>query len=68
MGSHDSSKGHMASAVIFGLILTAAVFGIFGFLSGNYTVYVPMLVIYAVWVVVSLSFYGRGLDSEPSHH
>jgi len=64
MSSHGAVKGHLASGIIFGFILVAAVFGIFGFLSQNYTVYIPMLVIYAAWVVISQVFYGRGLDRE----
>lgn len=68
MGSHEQSQGHMVSAVIFGLVLVTAVFAIFGFLSKNYTLYLPMLIAYGIWVVVALVFFGRGLDSEASHH
>lgn len=68
MGSHESSKGHLVSAIIFGLILVTAVYAIFSFLAASYSVYVPMLALYAVWVVVSLVMYGRGLDRESAEH
>ncbi len=64
MSTHEAPKSHLGSAIIVGLVLVGAVFGIFGFLSKNFAVYVPMLVIYAIWVIVAMVFYGRGLDRE----
>ncbi len=64
MSTHQASKGHLVSGIVFGFILVAAVFGIFGFLSGNYAVYVPVLVVYGAWVIFAMTFYGRGLDRE----
>ena len=37
---------------------------IFGFLSQNYAGYLPLLIAYAIWTVVSLFIFGRGLDKE----
>lgn len=64
MGTHEVAKPHMVSAIITGWVLVALVYLIFGFLSQNYLIYVPMLIAYAVWTVVSLQIFGRGLDRE----
>jgi multidrug transporter EmrE-like cation transporter len=47
-----------------GWVLVALVWLIFGFLSQNYISYLPLLVAYAIWTVVSLFIFGRGLDKE----
>ena len=54
----------MVAAVITGWVLITLVWLIFGFLSQNLTVYIPMLAAYAIWTVVSLVIFGRGLDRE----
>ena len=64
MGTHEVTKPHMVSAIITGWVLVALVWLIFGFLSQNFLIYVPMLVAYAIWTVVSLVIFGRGLDRE----
>ena len=64
MGSHEVAKSHLVSAIIVGWVLVALVWLIFGFLAQNYVTYIPMLVAYAIWTVVSLIIYGRGLDRE----
>ena len=64
MGSHEVTKTHLVSAIIVGWVLVALVWLIFGFLSQNYVTYIPMLVAYAIWTVVSLMLFGRGLDHE----
>lgn len=64
MTTHSAPKSHLVSAIITGWVLIALVWLIFGFLSQNYLLYVPMLVAYAVWTVVSLLIFGRGLDRE----
>ncbi|MBM3685412.1 MAG: hypothetical protein FJW85_00195 [Actinobacteria bacterium] len=64
MGSHEVAKSHLVSGIIVGWVLVALVWLIFGFLSQNFLLYVPMLVAYAVWTVVSLLIFGRGLDRE----
>lgn len=64
MGSHEVTKSHLVSAIIVGWVLVALVWLIFGFLAQNYVTYIPMLVAYAIWTVVSLVIYGRGLDRE----
>lgn len=64
MGSHEVTKSHLVSAIIVGWVLVALVWLIFGFLSQNYLLYVPMLVAYGIWTVVSLLIFGRGLDRE----
>lgn len=64
MGSHAAPKSHMASAIIFGLVLVVLVYLIFGFLSGNYSMMLPMLAVYVVWTVASLFIFGKGLDRE----
>lgn len=71
MGSHQATKPHLVSAIIVGWVLVALVYLIFSFLAGNNTVYLPLLAIYAVWTVVSLLIFGRGLDKEAAeadHH
>jgi len=47
-----------------GWVLVALVWLIFGFLSQNYAGYLPLLIAYAIWTVVSLFIFGRGLDKE----
>jgi len=64
MGTHAAPKSHMAAAIIFGMVLVTLVFLIFGFLSGSYTGMLPMLVIYAGWMIISLFIFGRGLSRE----
>lgn len=64
MGTHEAGKSHMVAAVITGWVLITLVWLIFGFLAQNYAVYVPMLAAYAIWTVVSLVIFGRGLDRE----
>ena len=64
MGTHEVGKSHLVSAIIVGWVLVALVWAIFGFLAGNFVVYIPLLVAYAAWTVVSLFIYGRGLDRE----
>jgi len=64
MATHQAAKPHLVSAIITGWVLVALVWLIFGFLSQNSLIYVPMLVAYAVWTVVSLIIFGRGLDRE----
>ncbi|MEY3734001.1 MAG: hypothetical protein RL347_1360 [Actinomycetota bacterium] len=66
MGTHEVTKSHMVSAIITGWVLVALVWLIFGFLAQNYITYVPLLVAYAIWTVVSLVIFGRGLDREMS--
>lgn len=64
MGTHEVTKSHLVSGIIVGWVLVALVWLIFGFLAGNYAVYIPLLVAYAIWTVVSLLIFGRGLDRE----
>ena len=64
MATHAAPKSHMGAAIVFGLVLVTLVYLIFSFLSGNYAGMVPMLVIYAAWVIVSLIIFGRGLDRD----
>lgn len=64
MGTHEVTKSHLVSAVITGWVLVALVWLIFGFLAQNFVTYIPLLVAYAVWTVVSLIIFGRGLDRE----
>jgi len=64
MATHQAAKSHLVSAIITGWVLVALVWLIFGFLSKNSLIYVPMLVAYAIWTVVSLLIFGRGLDRE----
>ena len=64
MGSHEVAKTHVVSAIIVGWVLVALTWLIFGFLAQNYVLYLPLLVAYAIWTVVSLLIYGRGLDKE----
>ncbi|TEX51806.1 MAG: hypothetical protein B7C55_03640 [Actinomycetales bacterium mxb001] len=64
MGSHAAPKSHMAAAIIFGLVLVTLVFLIFGALSGNYAVMLPILIAYSAWTIVSLFIFGRGLSRE----
>jgi uncharacterized membrane protein len=64
MGTHEVAKSHLVSAIITGWVLVALVWLIFGFLAGNFITYVPMLLAYAIWTVVSLVIFGRGLDRE----
>jgi multidrug transporter EmrE-like cation transporter len=52
------------AGIIVGWVLVALVWLIFGFLSQNYISYLPLLVAYAIWTVVSLFIFGRGLDKE----
>ncbi len=64
MGTHESTKPHLVSAIITGWVLVALIWLIFGFLAQNYVTYVPLLVAYAAWTVISLIIFGRGLDRE----
>jgi multidrug transporter EmrE-like cation transporter len=64
VATHAAAKSHLAAAIIGGWVLVAAVWAIFGFLSQNYLLYVPLLIAYAIWTVVSLLMFGRGLDNE----
>lgn len=64
MGTHEVAKTHLVSAISVGWVLVALTWLIFGFLAQNYVTYIPMLVAYAIWTVVSLFIYGRGLDKE----
>lgn len=64
MATHAATKTHLVAAIIVGWVLVVGVWAIFGFLSKNYVMYVPMLLAYAIWTVVSLVIYGRGLDRE----
>jgi len=64
MGSHEVTKPHLVSAIIVGWVLVSLVWLIFGFLAGNYVTYLPLLAAYAIWTVVSLLMFGRGLDRE----
>ena len=64
MGTHEVTKSHLVAAIITGWVLVTLIWLIFGFLSQNYLIYVPMLVAYGAWTVVSLLIYGRGLDRE----
>lgn len=64
MGTHEVAKPHLVSAIIVGWVLVALVWLIFGFLAKNYVTYLPLLVAYAAWTVVSLVIFGRGLDKE----
>lgn len=64
MATHAAAKPHLVSAIIVGWVLVLGVWAIFGFLSQNYVRFLPMLVAYAIWTVVSLLIYGRGLDRE----
>jgi hypothetical protein len=64
MGTHEVAKSHLVSGIIMGWVLAALIWLIFGFLSQNYVVYIPLLVAYAAWTVVSLLIFGRGLDKE----
>lgn len=64
MGTHEVARPHLVAGIIGGWVLVALVWLIFGFLSQNYVVYIPLLVAYAIWTVVSLFIFGRGLDKE----
>ena len=64
MGTHEVAKTHLVSAIIVGWVLVALTWLIFGFLAQTYVTYIPLLVAYAIWTVVSLFIYGRGLDME----
>jgi multidrug transporter EmrE-like cation transporter len=64
MGSHEVTKTHLVQAIIVGWVLVALVWLVFGFLSQNYVLYLPLLIAYAIWTVVSLMIFGRGLDKE----
>ncbi len=64
MGTHEVTKRHLVSAIIVGWVLVALVWLIFGFLAQNYVTYIPLLLAYAIWTVVSLAIFGRGLDKE----
>jgi hypothetical protein len=64
MGTHEVTKSHMVSAIITGWVLVSIIWLIFGFLAQNYVTYIPLLVAYGAWTVVSLIIYGRGLDRE----
>lgn len=64
MGTHEGTKPHLVSAIITGWVLVALIWLIFGFLAQNYVTYVPLLVAYAAWTVISLIIFGRGLDRE----
>ena len=64
MGTHEVQKSHLVAGILTGWVLVALVWVIFGFLSQNYAVYVPLLIAYAIWTVVSLLIFGRGLDRE----
>jgi multidrug transporter EmrE-like cation transporter len=64
MGTHEASKSHLVQAIIVGWVLATLIWLIFSFLAQNYVTYIPMLAAYAVWTVVSLMLYGRGLDKE----
>ncbi len=67
MGTHEVAKSHLVSAIITGWVLVALVYLIFSFLAQNYVTYIPLLIAYAIWTVVSLLMYGRGLDREMAH-
>ncbi len=64
MGTHEVAKSHLVAGIIVGWVLVALVWLIFGFLSQNYAGYLPLLIAYAIWTVVSLFIFGRGLDKE----
>lgn len=64
MGTHEVTKRHLVSAIIVGWVLVALVWLIFGFLAQNFVTYIPLLLAYAIWTVVSLVIFGRGLDKE----
>lgn len=64
MGTHEANKPHLVSAIIVGWVLVALVWLIFGSLAKDFITYLPMLAAYAVWTVVSLILFGRGLDKE----
>ena len=64
MGTHEVTKTHLVQAIIVGWVLVALVWLVFGFLSQNYVLYLPLLLAYAIWTVVSLMIFGRGLDKE----
>ena len=64
MGTHEVTKPHLVSAIIVGWVRVALVWLIFGFLAQNYVLYIPLLVAYAIWTVVSLLIFGRSLDKE----
>lgn len=64
MGTHEVTKRHLVSAIIVGWVLVALVWLIFGFLAQNFVTYIPLLLAYAIWTVVSLFIFGRGLDKE----
>ena len=64
MGTHEVARPHLVAGIIGGWVLVALVWLIFGFLSQNYISYLPLLVAYAIWTVVSLFIFGRGLDKE----
>jgi multidrug transporter EmrE-like cation transporter len=64
MGTHEVTKTHLVQAIIVGWVLVALVWLVFGFLSQNYVLYLPLLIAYAIWTVVSLMIFGRGLDKE----
>ncbi len=64
MSSHEVAKPHLVAGIITGWVLVALVWLVFGFLSQNYVLYLPLLIAYALWTVVSLMIFGRGLDKE----
>lgn len=73
MGTHEVTKSHLVSAIITGWVLVAIIWLIFGFLAQNFVTYIPLLVAYAAWTVISLIIFGRGLDremaaSDDAHH
>ena len=64
MGTHQATKPHLVSAIIVGWVLVLLVWAIFGFLAQSMVTYVPMVIAYLIWTVVSLLIFGRGLDRE----
>lgn len=68
MGTHEISKGHPVAAVIVGWVLITVVWLVFGFLAQDLTVYIPMLIAYAAWTVVSLILFGRVGESDSEAH
>lgn len=64
MGTHEVGKSHLVSAIITGWVLVAIIWLIFSFLALNLVTYIPLLVAYAAWTVISLIIFGRGLDRE----
>lgn len=64
MATHATTKRYFGSALIVSWVLVALVWVIFSSLAQNYVTYIPLLVAYAIWSVVAVLMFGRGLDRQ----